>query len=356
MVKKLKKLFPEKLKLKLKLLTVGSKDSFWIEKVKKDQKNIFVFLGGFYQNLGDMAITYAQVEFLKNAYPNANIVAVPSNQTYTAVKTIKQIINPQDIVTIIGGGNMGYMYQSLEDARLYVIKSFPDNRIISFPQTVDFSNNTRDFKCLKRSCKVYSKHKDLTIFTRENNSFERAKKYFSDVEIKACPDIVLSLNKVEPVCERTDVICCLRSDKEQNLTDSERQEIIDKIKKVFPDALFTDTVDVALEDCTPERYADTLENFWDKLRKSKVVITDRLHCMIFCAITGTPCVVFDNSNKKISGVYNQWMSEIHYIKLFDRDQKDLAISIAQELYNTDFNIKSFDMNEKFSELTDAVLK
>lgn len=356
MVKKLKKLFPEKLKLKLKLLTVSSKDSFWIEKVKKDQKNIFVFLGGFYQNLGDMAITYAQVEFLKNAYPNANIVAVPSNQTYMAVKTIKQIINPQDIVTIIGGGNMGYMYQSLEDARLYVIKSFPDNRIISFPQTIDFSNNARDFKCLKRSRKVYSKHKDLTIFTRENNSFERAKNYFPDVEIKACPDIVLSLNKVEPVCERTDVICCLRSDKEQNLSNDEKQDIKSKVINAFPDAIFTDTVDVALSDCTPERYADTLENFWLKLRKSKVVITDRLHCMIFCAITGTPCVVFDNSNRKISGVYNQWMSDISYIKLFDNNQKDMAISVAQELYNTDFNIKSFDLSEKFSELTNAVLK
>lgn len=352
MIRVMKRLLSEKFKLKIKLLTVSSKNPFWIEKIKKDKKNIFVFLGGFYQNLGDMAITYAQVECLKQAYPDANIIAIPSTKTYEAIKTLKNYISKEDIITTIGGGNMGDMYQSLEDARLYVVKSFPDNKVISFPQTIDFNNS----KSLNSSKRIYQNHKNLTIFARENNSFIRAKQYFQKVDIKECPDIVLSLNKIEPICERTDIICCLRADKEQNLTNSERQEIIDKIKNIFPDAQFTDTVDVALKDCTPERYSQTLENFWNRLRKSKVVITDRLHCMIFCAITGTPCVVFDNSNKKISGVYNQWMSELSYIKLFDNDQKDIAISVAQELYNTNFNIKSFDLSEKFSELNDAILK
>ena len=50
------------------------------------------------------------------------------------------------------------------------------------------------------------------------------------------------------------------------------------------------------------------------------------------------------------------MSEITYIKLFDNDQKDMAISVAQELFNTDFKVRSFDLSEKFSELTNAVLE
>ncbi len=352
MVNKLKKFIPEKLKLKIKLLTVSSKNPYWIKQIKLNQKNIFVFLGGFYQNLGDMAITYAQVEFLKKAYPEANVVAIPSNKTYEAVKTIKNFISKDDIITTIGGGNMGDMYQSLEDARLYVVKSFPNNRIISFPQSVDFDN----IKSKNQSYKVYKNHKNFTLFVREPNSLERVRDYFPDIETAHCPDIVLSLDKVEPICERTDVVCCLRSDKEQNLSDNERQQIINYIKNVFPNAVFTDTVDVALQDCTPERYAKTLENFWSKLRKSRVVVTDRLHCMIFCAITGTPCVVFDNSNKKISGVYNQWMSDISYIKLFSNDEKDKAIEVAKKLYNIDFNIKSFDLSDKFKELTDTVLK
>ena len=35
--------------------------------------------------------------------------------------------------------------------------------------------------------------------------------------------------------------------------------------------------------------------------------------MIFCVITGTPCIVIDNSNHKISGVYHQWLKDIPYV-------------------------------------------
>lgn len=46
---------------------------------------------------------------------------------------------------------------------------------------------------------------------------------------------------------------------------------------------------------------------------SRVVITDRLHGMIFAAITGTPCVVLSNSNHKIQGVY-EWIKDLPYIE------------------------------------------
>lgn len=356
MLNKIKKLIPENIKIKISLLKVSNNDQFWISKVDKSKKNIFVFLAGFYQNLGDMALTYSQKAFLQRLYPDANVVAIPSTSTYQSVKTLKNYISNDDIITIIGGGNMDDMYTSLEDARLHVVKKFPNNRVISFPQTMAFSDTNFGIKKRNQSHKTYSKHKNFTLFVREPNSLERVRKHFNDVEIGYCPDIVLSLNKVEPICERTDVICCLRADKEQNLSNDERQQIIDSVKLAFPDAQFTDTVDVALDDCTPERYEQTLESFWSRLRKSKVVITDRLHCMIFCAVTGTPCVVFDNSNRKISGVFNQWMSDISYIKLFSNDDKEKAIEEAKKLYNTDFNITNFDLSDKFKELTDAVNK
>ena len=33
-----------------------------------------------------------------------------------------------------------------------------------------------------------------------------------------------------------------------------------------------------------------------------LVITDRLHAVIFCIITNTPCIAFDNATHKVSGV------------------------------------------------------
>ena len=58
-----------------------------------------------------------------------------------------------------------------------------------------------------------------------------------------------------------------------------------------------------------------LNKIWTAFKKSKVVVTDRLHGMIFCAITKTPCVAIDNSNHKISGVYDAWLKDIGYIKM-----------------------------------------
>jgi pyruvyl transferase EpsI len=49
---------------------------------------------------------------------------------------------------------------------------------------------------------------------------------------------------------------------------------------------------------------------------AKLVITDRLHGMVFSAITGTPCIVFSNSNHKVKGTYD-WISYLPYISYVD---------------------------------------
>ena len=53
---------------------------------------------------------------------------------------------------------------------------------------------------------------------------------------------------------------------------------------------------------------------------AKVVITDRLHGMIFAAITETPCIVFNNYNHKVEGTY-QWIQYLPYIR-FVNDVED----------------------------------
>mgnify|MGYP000131626154 FL=1 len=40
-----------------------------------------------------------------------------------------------------------------------------------------------------------------------------------------------------------------------------------------------------------------------EFQSAELVITDRLHGMIFAAITGTPCIAFDNFNAKVKKVY-----------------------------------------------------
>lgn len=324
----------------------------WL-KYKSDKKKVVIFLAGFYANLGDLAITYAQREFLREMYPDREVILVPSTETYESMKTLKKVINKDDVITLIGGGNMSDLYWSLESARLFVIKNFKNNKIISFPQTVLFSDTEKGKKCLNTSRKVYSKHKNIVFFLRENNAFTRFKKYFPTVKCELCPDMVLSLKKTEPRMERNQVVCCLRNDGESYISGTQRKSVITQMRNNFDNVVLRDTVDVSVDECTEAVFEETLHNFWDMLRSSKVVVTDRLHCMIFCVITGTPCVAIDNSNKKISGVYNEWLGEIDWVKFAIDSDIDNISSLAKDVAEKTDNTLPNSIREKFSNLEKA---
>ena len=46
------------------------------------------------------------------------------------------------------------------------------------------------------------------------------------------------------------------------------------------------------------------------------MVTDRLHGMIFAALTKTPCIVVPNSNYKIKGIY-EWLKGLNYISFLE---------------------------------------
>ena len=346
---------PERIKIRIKYLLSSEKHLDYIA-LKKEEPKIFVFLAGFYQNLGDMAITYSQKKFLQDLYPERKIICVASTQTYSALKTIKKRVGKDDIITLIGGGNMDDKYQSLEDARLFVVKHFRNNKIISFPQTVCFSETKKGRKSLKLSRNIYTKHKNLSMFMRENNAFLRAKEYFPKVNIQLCPDIVLYLNETEPKTERKNILCCLRKDKEQNISGQAREDIIKAVTEKYENVLCKDTVDVALADCQIDTYETTLKDFWAMLRTCKLVITDRLHCMIFCAITETPCIVMDNTNKKISGVCGQWLSQADWIKMLEGYDQEKILSLIDKMLKKQPNCQIVDLENEFRHLKELCIK
>ena len=53
-------------------------------------------------------------------------------------------------------------------------------------------------------------------------------------------------------------------------------------------------------------------NIFDIFARSEIVITDRLHGMIFAAITGTKCIVLNSKSPKIKGCF-EWIKDLKYI-------------------------------------------
>jgi len=326
-VSELKKIIPYRWKCIIKSMI--HPDLKWLRYSNIDKK-IFVFLAGFYQNLGDIAITYAQIRFLQNINPDAAVIVIPCEETFSAIPMIKQIVKRDDLITLIGGGNMGDLYIQLETGRREVIRNFPKQRIISFPQTAYFTDNKYGKRELSKSRKIYNNHHNLKLFAREAESYERMQQYFSKCDVELVPDIVLSLDKSKPKMERKGILVCLRNDKEQSISASFRNQIMNEIKKAFSKVTITDTTEVDLKDCLPDTYEATLEHFLMKVKTSRVVLTDRLHCMIFCSITETPCVVLDNSNHKVCGVYEEWLSNCNFINVCNTHDIKRIITMLHE--------------------------
>ena len=68
-------------------------------------------------------------------------------------------------------------------------------------------------------------------------------------------------------------------------------------------------------------YMWTKQNVEKLLKNSfgnrKLIITDRLHGMIFSAITNTPCIALANSTGKVKGVYDWIRKDNNYIYFAD---------------------------------------
>jgi len=78
------------------------------------------------------------------------------------------------------------------------------------------------------------------------------------------------------------------------------------------DIHYTDTV-IERGVSIDERYV-VLDSKFDEFRKAKLVITDRLHGMLFAAVTGTPCIALDNKSGKVRGCY-QTIKHLKYIEV-----------------------------------------
>lgn len=343
------KLFLKLHRIKNKIKTIVKAEKIPLNNIKK---KIYIFLAADYGNFGDIAITYAQRKYLTTIFPDYEIVEIPVSKFYNYYRFLKRKIVNQDIITIVGGGNLGNLYEYLEEIRRETIKTFKNNLIISFPQTMVFTKDALGIKSLKMSKKIYSKHKSLILFAREEQTYTDMKKAFEKNEVYLVPDIVLSL-KNEIVTNKSasnEIGLCFRQDEERLLGTKTEEEIKEQLQDYDIKNISTqvDNDKIIFE----EKY-NQLFDFLNKISNVKIFITDRLHGMIFSYITQTPCIAFDNNNHKISGTYEKWLKDCNYIKLLNEiDIKDIGKYIADiEKAPKD----NYDINNKF-EIIEKIIK
>lgn len=279
------------------------------------QKNIWFIGSAHYNNIGDLAISEATVEFINKKYKDYNIIEIRLCDYYKYSKSLKKLIKKDDIIILQGGGNMGFLYFDAEYNRRVVIKEFSSNKIIIFPCTIDYGNSFREKYEYKKSIKIYNKHKDLTICAREEISYKKMLLSYSNCNIILVPDIVLFMEHKIYKNSSNNIIICMRNDIEK----SSESIILKKKLEQLKDCIYTDNI-AEINNISIESRKDIIHDKFKELSSGKVVITDRLHVMIFCTIIEVPCLFVDNSNKKISGVYDKWIKDnYNYIKKINLD-------------------------------------
>ena len=61
----------------------------------------------------------------------------------------------------------------------------------------------------------------------------------------------------------------------------------------------------------------TIKKLRKQIAESELMITDRLHGMIFSYTSGTKCIAFDNLSKKVSGVQSKWLEDKSAVKVIE---------------------------------------
>lgn len=105
------------------------------------KRNIFIIGTPNHGNIGDQAIWYATQRLMEDLFKDSNVVDINIGDFWADIGAIVDLIQRQDMIILHGGGNFGNYYMEDERIRRCVITSFPDHRLIMFPQTIYFSDD-----------------------------------------------------------------------------------------------------------------------------------------------------------------------------------------------------------------------
>lgn len=279
------------------------------------ERKVFLIGTPNHENLGDSAITLAQLQFLKDhGWSEDRIKEIPFDDYYRDWKLVNKWIPRGSVLAHLGGGHMGNQWMDEERLHRGQIKLFPQSPSIIFPQTIYYTPDAAGQAEAQASVPIYNGREHLTLVAREEVSYALMRQLYPETAVLLTPDIVLSATMetfgAKPQ-NRKGVLLCLRSDAEKSLAGDAHLQIEALLKEKGLSFGYTDMY--SPDRITPGTRREEVGRKMEELASAELVITDRLHGMVFCALTGTPCIVFSNYNHKVRGTY-EWIRHLNYIR------------------------------------------
>ena len=296
-------------------------------------------------NVGDQAQVVAIELWLNKHFPDRAVLEVDKDETIYGQRLLKELIKPDDLIFLHSGGNLGDRGIWSETGRRLMIQNFPQNRIISLPQTIFFSDTDEGQKQKALSQKIYASHPNLTIIGRDKESGLLAERLFPTAQVLVVPDFVLSL-KLEDLgmcniaAKRGKILACLRVDDESVLTAEDRNNIAKSLGEK------TTLIDTTLsEPINAENRIAVIRQFVGAVLEHEAVVTDRFHGLIFSVIAKRPAVVLQTVDHKLTSAMD-WFSTTSFVIFSpspDQIDQKLQQALSDKLMECpDFRAEYFD--------------
>jgi len=260
----------------------------------------------YLKNVGDHAQVIAIRAWLDKHFGKLPILEMDKDRGHYFLPALRWLVNQEDIFFLHSGGNLGDRGIWSEGMRRQVIGNFPQNQIVSLPQTIFFSDTPKGKTEQETSRRIYGQHPQLTVIGRDPRSGELAAELFPQAQSFCMPDFVLSLppRTSAKSSDTIKVLLCLRLDDESALTPEQRQEIGDSLP--YDCTYYDTTLDKAIE---VDRREATLDETLAKFLAADIVVTDRYHGLIFTVLCQKPCVVLRTVDHKLtSAIY--WFKDL----------------------------------------------
>lgn len=342
------KSYPEAIEMKNGIINI-------LDNISNSNKKVYYFCEAEHPNLGDLAQRYCIENWLEEYYPEYEVVQIASLAMLRfknkILSSIANSITKDDIFVFQSGYTMTDTHQD-DKVRRIVLDVFNSQRTIIFPQTILF----KDRKLIEERKRIFEKCDKLLLLLRDEISYEYAKKYFPNTNIKLYPDIVTSLigMKSFDIENRSGIGLCMRNDGEKYYSYEEILNLKQKLELID----FVDVTDTNCSSSIKINRESIYSTVWGKIEdfsRKKVIVTDRYHGTIFSLVAGTPVIVIKTNDHKVStgvkwlkGIYDNYAYYCENIK----DVPMLVSKIYSE--NRDNKLRAYFKHEYYDKLKECL--
>lgn len=239
-------------------------------------------------------------------------------------------------ILIMGGGYFGDLWRGGWQPVMDTITRYPDNPIVILPQSIHYDNEQTASEDASR----LDECKNLTICTRDEQSYNYAKSIFCKARTLLVPDLAFHANltklRLFSVKESKPALFLKRNDKELpkgiSYTPSSLTDVSDWPDMGYESSRVFQKVNRCYEKIRAHKgrffnclktwlmlYAHRNVVLFDAVRflsRYETIYTTRLHTMILAFMLGKRVFIIDNSYRKVSGCFETWLQGCENVSIY----------------------------------------